>query len=217
MKKRLFKTPSGSEISFTELGFGSAPIGNLYMALESGPPAGRVARVYPDDGHIAPVDLTMALRKGARAGGAEIHEQTAVTGVARSASGEKRSASSAFRCMARSRPAVSRWSSATRLNRGTCSARRSPSAARPATWTRRWSGCRWTSPGSPPGATWSPATGSWDQGLAASVRNTACRRTHKSRCRRRCGSRKWSACCTAAQRPVLNRSHKPVVVRQPAA
>lgn len=29
------------------------PIGNLYMALESGPPAGRVARVYPDDGHIA--------------------------------------------------------------------------------------------------------------------------------------------------------------------
>lgn len=29
------------------------PIGNLYMALESGPPAGRVARVYADDGHIA--------------------------------------------------------------------------------------------------------------------------------------------------------------------
>ena len=29
------------------------PIGNLYMALESGPPTGRVARVYPDDGHIA--------------------------------------------------------------------------------------------------------------------------------------------------------------------
>lgn len=29
------------------------PIGNLYMLLESGPPAGRVARVYPDDGHIA--------------------------------------------------------------------------------------------------------------------------------------------------------------------
>lgn len=29
------------------------PIGNLYLALESGPPAGRVARVYPDDGHIA--------------------------------------------------------------------------------------------------------------------------------------------------------------------
>ena len=29
------------------------PIGNLYMLLESGPPDGRVARVYPDDGHIA--------------------------------------------------------------------------------------------------------------------------------------------------------------------
>jgi pimeloyl-ACP methyl ester carboxylesterase len=28
-------------------------IGNLYLALESGPPAGRTARVYPDDGHIA--------------------------------------------------------------------------------------------------------------------------------------------------------------------
>lgn len=30
-----------------------APIGELYVALESGPPTGRVARVYPDDGHIA--------------------------------------------------------------------------------------------------------------------------------------------------------------------
>ena len=29
------------------------PIGNLYMLLESGPPTGRVARVYADDGHIA--------------------------------------------------------------------------------------------------------------------------------------------------------------------
>ncbi|HEX2825564.1 MAG TPA: alpha/beta hydrolase [Burkholderiales bacterium] len=29
------------------------PIGNLYLALESGPPTRRVARVYPDDGHIA--------------------------------------------------------------------------------------------------------------------------------------------------------------------
>src|ERR1700685_2178865 len=31
---------------------------------------------HPDDGHIAPADLTMALRKGARARGAEINEQT---------------------------------------------------------------------------------------------------------------------------------------------
>jgi pimeloyl-ACP methyl ester carboxylesterase len=30
-----------------------SPIGNLYLALESGPPTSRVARVYPDDGHIA--------------------------------------------------------------------------------------------------------------------------------------------------------------------
>ena len=30
-----------------------SPIGNLYLALESGPPTGRVARVYADDGHIA--------------------------------------------------------------------------------------------------------------------------------------------------------------------
>jgi D-threo-aldose 1-dehydrogenase len=30
MKKRLFKAPSGAAISFTELGFGSAPLGNLY-------------------------------------------------------------------------------------------------------------------------------------------------------------------------------------------
>ena len=30
-----------------------SPIGNLYMLLESGPPTGRTARVYEDDGHIA--------------------------------------------------------------------------------------------------------------------------------------------------------------------
>jgi esterase FrsA len=30
-----------------------SPIGELYLALESGPPTGRVARVYADDGHIA--------------------------------------------------------------------------------------------------------------------------------------------------------------------
>jgi D-threo-aldose 1-dehydrogenase len=33
MKKRLFKTPSGAQISFTELGFGAAPLGNLYAAI----------------------------------------------------------------------------------------------------------------------------------------------------------------------------------------
>ncbi len=33
MKKRLFKTPSGASIPFTELGFGAAPLGNLYSAI----------------------------------------------------------------------------------------------------------------------------------------------------------------------------------------
>jgi dimethylglycine dehydrogenase len=46
------------------------------------------ALYHPDDGHIAPADLTMALRKGARACGAEIYEHTEVTGVKRTASGE---------------------------------------------------------------------------------------------------------------------------------
>ena len=30
MKKRLFNASSGASISFTELGFGAAPLGNLY-------------------------------------------------------------------------------------------------------------------------------------------------------------------------------------------
>jgi dimethylglycine dehydrogenase len=46
------------------------------------------ALYHPDDGHIAPADLTMALRKGARNRGAEINEQTEVTAVARRPSGE---------------------------------------------------------------------------------------------------------------------------------
>jgi len=46
------------------------------------------ALYHPDDGHIAPADLTMALRKGARARGAEINEQTEVTAVKRTPSGE---------------------------------------------------------------------------------------------------------------------------------
>jgi dimethylglycine dehydrogenase len=48
------------------------------------------ALYHPHDGHIAPADLTMALRKGARSGGAMIYEQTEVTAVAPSASGEWR-------------------------------------------------------------------------------------------------------------------------------
>jgi dimethylglycine dehydrogenase len=46
------------------------------------------ALYHPDDGHIAPADLTMALRKGARSRGAEIYEQTEVTAVSRTRSGE---------------------------------------------------------------------------------------------------------------------------------
>jgi dimethylglycine dehydrogenase len=48
------------------------------------------ALYHPDDGHIAPADLTMALRKGARAGGAEICEHTEVTAAERTPSGEWR-------------------------------------------------------------------------------------------------------------------------------
>jgi D-threo-aldose 1-dehydrogenase len=34
MKKRNFKAPSGETISFTEIGFGTAPLGNLYRAVD---------------------------------------------------------------------------------------------------------------------------------------------------------------------------------------
>jgi dimethylglycine dehydrogenase len=46
------------------------------------------ALYHPDDGHIAPADLTMALRKGARSCGAEIYERTEVTGAEPLQSGE---------------------------------------------------------------------------------------------------------------------------------
>ncbi|MEY4377630.1 MAG: hypothetical protein RJB26_2180, partial [Pseudomonadota bacterium] len=46
------------------------------------------ALYHPDDGHIAPADLTMALRKGARMRGAEIYEQTEVTNAVQLPSGE---------------------------------------------------------------------------------------------------------------------------------
>lgn len=66
----------------------------LWPLLNLGDGAGTAnivgALYHPDDGHIAPADLTMALRKGARAGGAEIYEHTEVTGAARTASGEWR-------------------------------------------------------------------------------------------------------------------------------
>jgi dimethylglycine dehydrogenase len=71
---------------------GPAEVRELWPLLEIGDggdaPAIIGALYHPDDGHIAPADLTMALRKGARSRGAEIHEQTAVIGVKRTASGE---------------------------------------------------------------------------------------------------------------------------------
>ena len=48
------------------------------------------ALYHPDDGHIAPADLTMALRKGARSAGAEIYEHTEVSGAERTSAGEWR-------------------------------------------------------------------------------------------------------------------------------
>jgi dimethylglycine dehydrogenase len=48
------------------------------------------ALYHPDDGHIAPADLTMALRKGARSAGAELYEHTEAVGIERTASGEWR-------------------------------------------------------------------------------------------------------------------------------
>ena len=48
------------------------------------------ALYHPHDGHIAPADLTMALRKGARAGGAEIYEQTEVLSAEQLPNGEWR-------------------------------------------------------------------------------------------------------------------------------
>ncbi len=48
------------------------------------------ALYHPDDGHIAPADLTMALRKGARNAGAAVYEQTEALAIERGPSGEWR-------------------------------------------------------------------------------------------------------------------------------
>src|SRR4029077_14022223 len=64
----------------------------LWPLLERGGSAETAAIVgalyHPDDGHIAPADLTMALRKGARTGGAEIYEHTEAQAFTRTAGGE---------------------------------------------------------------------------------------------------------------------------------
>jgi dimethylglycine dehydrogenase len=43
---------------------------------------------HPEDGYIQPADLTQAMAKGARAGGAEIYRQTTVTAISRTSGGE---------------------------------------------------------------------------------------------------------------------------------
>jgi dimethylglycine dehydrogenase len=48
------------------------------------------ALYHPDDGYVAPTDVTMALLRGARDRGAAVHENTAVTGITRAPSGEWR-------------------------------------------------------------------------------------------------------------------------------
>lgn len=71
---------------------GPKQVKDLWPLLELGGTGDTAAIVgglyHPQDGHIAPADLTMALRKGARAKGAEVYEQTEVTGVARTKGGE---------------------------------------------------------------------------------------------------------------------------------
>ncbi len=46
------------------------------------------ALYHPNDGHIAPADLTMALRIGARSAGAEIYEHTEALSFERTSTGE---------------------------------------------------------------------------------------------------------------------------------
>jgi dimethylglycine dehydrogenase len=73
---------------------GPARVKELWPLIELGGSADTPAIIgalyHPHDGHIAPADLTMALRKGARSAGAEIYEHTEALGVQRTASGEWR-------------------------------------------------------------------------------------------------------------------------------
>ena len=73
---------------------GPARVKELWPLIELGgsadTPAVIGALYHPHDGHIAPADLTMALRKGARNAGAEIYEHTEALAFERVASGEWR-------------------------------------------------------------------------------------------------------------------------------
>ncbi len=67
---------------------GPGEVGQLWPMMETD---GIYAAVFnPQDGHIAPADLTQALAAGARKNGAGIYRQTEVTGLARTAGGEWR-------------------------------------------------------------------------------------------------------------------------------
>ena len=61
-------------------------IKKLWPFCETGDLLGGI--YHPQDGHIAPADVTYAMAKGARANGAEIYQHTPVTGITRQASGE---------------------------------------------------------------------------------------------------------------------------------
>ncbi len=66
---------------------GPAEVRALWPLLENN--TGMLAALYhPDDGHIAPADVTMAMAKGARDLGAKIELNTEVTGFQRLPSGE---------------------------------------------------------------------------------------------------------------------------------
>jgi dimethylglycine dehydrogenase len=73
---------------------GPARVKELWPLIELGgsrdTPAVIGALHHPQDGHIAPADLTMALRKGARTAGAEVYEHTEATHIERTAGGEWR-------------------------------------------------------------------------------------------------------------------------------
>src|SRR6202021_750296 len=73
-------------------GIGPQQVRELWPLVELGDGVGTPKLIgplyHPDDAHIAPADLTMALRKGARSRGAEIYEPTEVTAVKRTSSGE---------------------------------------------------------------------------------------------------------------------------------
>jgi dimethylglycine dehydrogenase len=66
---------------------GPREVRDIWPLMEVGPDL--LGAVYnPDDGHIAPADVTQALAKGARNLGAKIYRNTAVTGFEPLASGE---------------------------------------------------------------------------------------------------------------------------------